>query len=53
MTYKEIILRAQSEIIARSNDKPNYPNEQFFRDLDLIEDLTKLMVKYRDCLDEN
>ena len=52
MTYKEIILRAQAEIIARSNDKPDYPVEQFFRDLDLVEDLTKLLIKYRDYLTE-
>ena len=53
MTYKEIIERAQAEIIVRCKDRPDYPVEQYFRDMDLIEDLTKLKIKYRDFLDEN
>jgi hypothetical protein len=52
LTYKEIIDKAQAEIVSRGKDIPNYPVEQFFRDMDLIEDLTKLKIKYRDYLDE-
>ena len=52
LTYKEIINRAQAEIVRRGKDIPSYPVEQFFRDMDLIEDLTKLKIKYRDYLDE-
>lgn len=52
LTYREIIERAQAEIAYRGKDIPNYPVEQFFRDMDLVEDLTKLKIKYRDYLDE-
>ena len=52
MTYREIIERAQIDIINRSKGVPDYPIEQHFRDMDLIEELTKLKIKYRDCLDE-
>lgn len=50
MTNEEIIKEAQRKIIQRG-DNPYYPVEQHLKDADLIEDLTKLKVKYKD--DEN
>lgn len=44
-TNKEIIERAQAEIIARSNN-PYYPMEQHMKDIDLITELTILKLKY-------
>ena len=46
MTNKEIIEKAQAEIIARSNN-PYYPIEQHMRDMDLIAELTELKIKYK------
>lgn len=44
-TNKEIIERAQAEIIARG-ENPYYPMEQHLKDMDLIADLEELKVKY-------
>ena len=45
MTNKEIIEKAQAEIIARG-DNPYYPIEQHLKDMDLIAELTELKLKY-------
>ena len=45
MTNKEIIEKAQAEIIARGKN-PYYPAEQHLKDMDLIADLTVLKMKY-------
>ena len=46
MTNKEILERAQREIVARG-DNPYYPVEQHLKDMDLIADLTELKLKYK------
>ena len=45
-TNKNIIEEAQAKIIARS-ENPYYPKEQHLRDMELIEELTKLKIKYK------
>ena len=45
-TNKEIIEQAQAEIVARGNN-PYYPIEQHMIDMELIADLTELMLKYK------
>lgn len=45
MTNKEILERAQAEIIERGKN-PYYPLEQHLKDMELIEELTKLKIKY-------
>lgn len=43
---KKIIEEAQAKIIVRG-EKPNYPIEQHLKDMELIEELTKLKIKYQ------
>lgn len=45
MTNKEIIEKAQSEIIKRG-DNPHYPIEQHLQDMDLLAELSVLKAKY-------
>lgn len=47
MTNKEIIKEAQDKIITRGKN-PYYPVEQHLKDMDLIADLTKLRMKYKE-----
>lgn len=47
MINEEIIKEAQEKIIAREK-KPYYPVEQHLKDMDLIADLTKLKMKYKE-----
>ena len=46
MTNKEILERAQAEIIARG-ENPYYPVEQHLKDMDLIAALTELKTKFK------
>ena len=46
MTNKEIIERAQAEIIARG-ENPYYPVEQHLKDMDLIAELTELKNRFK------
>ena len=46
-TNKAILTEAQAKIILKG-DSPDYPLEQHLRDMDLIEDLTKLRIKYKE-----
>lgn len=45
LTNKEILEKAQAEIIARGNN-PYYPIEQHLKDLELIAALTELKIKF-------
>ena len=45
MTNEQIINEAQAKIIARG-ENPYYPLEQHLKDMELIEELTKLKIKY-------
>ena len=47
MTNEEIIKEAQEKIIARGKNS-YYPVEQHLKDMDLIADLTKLKMKYKE-----
>lgn len=47
MTNEEIIKEAQEKIIAKGKN-PYYPVEQHLKDMDLIADLTKLKMKYKE-----
>lgn len=47
MTNRAILTEAQAKIIARG-ENPYYPKEQHLRDMNLIEDLTKLKIKYKE-----
>lgn len=47
MTNEEIIKEAQAKIIAKGKN-PYYPVEQHLKDMDLIADLTKLKMKYKE-----
>lgn len=47
MANKEIIEKAQAEIIARSNNS-YYPEEQHMKDMNLIAELTVLKMRYKD-----
>jgi hypothetical protein len=47
MTNEEIIREAQAKIMANGEDS-GYSVEQHLRDMDLIEELTKLRIKYRE-----
>ena len=47
-TNKEILKEAQVKILDRSILNPDYPIEARMRDMDLITDLTLLIIKYRD-----
>ena len=49
MTIKEILTETQAKIIARG-ENPKYSVEQHLRDVDLIEELTKLKIKYREAI---
>lgn len=44
---EEIIKEAQEKIIAKGKN-PYYPVEQHLKDMDLIADLTKLKMKYKE-----
>lgn len=46
MTNKKIIEEAQAKIVARG-ENPYYPIEQHLKDMELIEELTKLKIKYQ------
>jgi hypothetical protein len=46
MTNKEILEKAQMEIIARGKN-PYYPVEQHLKDMELIDELTRLKMKYK------
>ena len=48
MTIKEILTEAQAKIMARG-ENPEYSVEQHLRDADLIEELTKLKIKYKEA----
>ena len=45
LTNKEIIERAQAEIIAKG-ENPYYPIEQHMKDADLIAALTELKIRF-------
>lgn len=45
MTNEHILKEAQAKIIARG-ENPYYPIEQHIKDMELIEELTKLKLKY-------
>ena len=45
-TNEDVLNKAQSTIIARGNNDPNYPVERHLEDMDLIADLTELRRKY-------
>lgn len=47
MTNEEIIKEAQEKIIAKGKNL-YYPVEQHLKDMDLIADLTKLKMKYKE-----
>lgn len=47
MTNEEIIKEAQEKIIAKGKN-PYYPVEQHLKEMDLIADLTKLKMKYKE-----
>lgn len=47
MTNTAILTYTQAKIILKG-DSPDYPLEQHLRDMDLIEDLTKLKIKYKE-----
>lgn len=47
MTNEEIITEAQAKIMAKCEGS-EYSIEQHLRDADLIEELTKLKIKYKE-----
>lgn len=47
MTNEEIITEAQAKIMAKCEGS-EYSVEQHLRDVDLIEELTKLKIKYKE-----
>lgn len=46
MTNKKVIEEAQAKIMERG-ENPYYPIEQHLKDMELIEELTKLKIKYQ------
>lgn len=47
MTNEEILKEAQVKILDRSVLNPDYPMNSKLRDMDLIADLTMLIIKYK------
>ena len=47
LTNKEIIRQAQAKIIARAENNQDYTEEQHLKDINLIYELTLLLMKYK------